>query len=62
MMSISRKCVRISSWSRDFLSTCGERSKSKRCLRVGNGTGPFTTAPVRLAVSTISSADWSIRR
>ena len=30
---------------------------SKRLIRVGNGTGPFTTAPVRLAVSTISSAD-----
>jgi len=29
-------------------------------MRVGSGTGPFTTAPVRLAVSTISSADWSI--
>ena len=29
-------------------------------LRVGSGTGPRTTAPVRLAVSTISAADWSI--
>ena len=29
-------------------------------MRVGSGTGPFTTAPVRFAVSTISSADWSI--
>ena len=32
MMSISRRCVRISSWSREVLSTCGERSRSKRCL------------------------------
>ena len=31
-------------------------------LRVGKGTGPRTTAPVRFAVSTISSADWSISR
>ena len=29
-------------------------------MRVGMGTGPLTTAPVRLAVSTISRADWSI--
>ena len=41
---------------------CGERSRSKRSMRVGRGTGPLTTAPVRLAVSTISSADWSISR
>jgi hypothetical protein len=33
---------------------------SKRWIRVGSGTGPLTTAPVRLAVSTISCADWSI--
>ena len=26
----------------------------------GQGIRPFTTAPVRLAVSTISMADWSI--
>ena len=32
MMSISRRCVRISSCSRDALSMCGERSRSKRCL------------------------------
>ena len=40
--------------------TFGERSTSKRSIRVGRGTGPRTTAPERLAVSTISSADWSI--
>jgi hypothetical protein len=33
---------------------------SKRFMRVGRGTGPLTMAPVRLAVSTISAADWSI--
>jgi hypothetical protein len=33
---------------------------SKRFMRVGRGTGPLTIAPVRLAVSTISAADWSI--
>ena len=38
----------------------GERRMSKRCMRVGRGTGPLTIAPVRLAVSTISRADWSI--
>ena len=43
MMSINLRCVRISSWSRDALSMCGERSRSKRCLRVGRGTGPRTT-------------------
>jgi len=30
-------------------------------MRVGRGTGPRTTAPVRLAVSTISAADWMDR-
>jgi hypothetical protein len=29
-------------------------------MRVGSGTGPLTMAPVRLAVSTISSALWSM--
>jgi len=28
---------------------------------VGSGTGPETRAPVRLAVSTMRSADWSMR-
>src|SRR5690606_27517604 len=59
-MSIRRWWVRISNWSREVLLTWGERSTSKRSRRVGSGTGPRTTAPVRLAVSTISAADWSI--
>src|SRR5947208_16995557 len=33
-----------------------------RSILVGSGTGPLTVAPVRLAVSTISRADESIRR
>jgi hypothetical protein len=28
-------------------------------FRVGSGTGPEVTAPVRRAVRTISAADWS---
>ena len=32
-------------------------STSKRSIRVGRGTGPLTTAPVRFAVSTISRVD-----
>src|SRR5665213_1927131 len=58
-MSISRLCVRISKCSRLFLSTCGERLTQNRLISVGNGTGPLTNAPVRVAVSTIRSADWS---
>src|SRR5262249_35173498 len=58
-MSSSRLCVRISNCSRDFLSTCGERSTQYLLIFVGNGIGPATLAPVRLAVSTISPADWS---
>src|SRR2546429_548464 len=56
-MSISRLCVRISNCSRDFLSTCGERSTVQRLIDVGRGIGPATSAPVRLAVSTISRVD-----
>src|SRR4029079_6714854 len=52
-------CVRISNCSRDFLSTWGERSTQYLLIFVGNGIGPATLAPVRLAVSTISPADWS---
>src|SRR5205814_10312968 len=37
-------------------------STVKRSILVGSGTGPLTVAPVRLAVSTISRADESIRR
>src|SRR5947208_10591967 len=51
--------MRISNCSRDFLSTCGLRSTVYTVLRVGSGTGPDVTAPVRRAVRTISPADWS---
>src|ERR1043166_10120852 len=51
--------MRISNCSRDFLSTCGLRSTVYTVLRVGSGTGPDVTAPVRRAVRTISAADWS---
>src|SRR3989442_1285121 len=61
-MSISRLCVRISNCSRDFLSTCGERSTVQRLMVVGSGMGPATSAPVRFAVSTISRVDWSRMR
>src|SRR5271156_884280 len=56
-MSMSRLCVRISNCSRDFLSTCGERRTVQRLITVGSGIGPATSAPVRLAVSTISRVD-----
>src|SRR5262249_45332952 len=58
-MSSSRLWVRISNCSRDFLSTCGERRTVNLLMIVGRGIGPATRAPVRLAVSTISVADWS---
>src|SRR5262249_55642619 len=58
-MSISRLCVRISNCSRDFLSTCGDRSTVHLFFAVGSGIGPASRAPVRLAVSTISPVDWS---
>src|SRR5512145_757343 len=61
-MSMSRLWVRNSYWSRASLSACGETSTVKRSILVGSGTGPRTVAPVRLAVSTISRADVSIRR
>ena len=41
-MSRSRLCVRISNCSRDFLSTCGERSTVQRLIAVGRSTGPAT--------------------
>ena len=55
--SMSRLWTRISNCSRDFLSTCGERSTvyTDRC--VGSGIGPAVRAPVRFAVRTISPAD-----
>jgi hypothetical protein len=55
-------CVRISNCSRDFLSTCGERSTVHLFFAVGSGIGPANRAPVRLAVSTISLVDWSSTR
>ena len=33
------------------------KRQQKRLISVGRGTGPLTKAPVRLAVSTIRSAD-----
>src|SRR5205085_166493 len=56
-MSMSRLCVRISNCSRDFLSTCGERSTVHLFFAVGSGIGPASRAPVRFAVSTISVVD-----
>src|SRR5688572_4769536 len=61
-MSMSRLCVRISNCSRDFLSTCGDRSTVHLLIDVGSGIGPASRAPVRLAVSTISPVDWSRMR
>lgn len=58
-MSINRLCARISNCSRLFLSICGLRSTVYLDIRVGNGIGPCTAAPVRLAVSTISAAELS---
>ena len=59
MMSISRLWVRISNCSRASLWTNGPRMTVYFSIRVGSGTGPATAAPVRCAVSTICSADWS---
>src|SRR5437879_5180541 len=61
-MSSTRLWVRISNCSRDFLSTCGERSTVNFSILVGSGMGPRTRAPVRLAVLTISLVDWSSTR
>src|SRR5213079_869073 len=61
-MSSRRLCVRISNCSRLFLSMCGERLTVKRSIRVGNGIGPRTVAPVGLAVLTISRVEWSSTR
>ena len=54
-MSSKRLCVRISNCSRDFLSMWTERSTQYLLIFVGSGIGPATLAPVRFAVSTISS-------
>src|SRR5437588_3652358 len=56
-MSSKRLCVRISNCSRDFLSTCGERSTVYLFFIVGKGIGPAICAPVRFAVATISVVD-----
>src|SRR5207342_3699738 len=61
-MSSTRLWVRVSYWSRASLSTCGDTRMVKRSILVGSGIGPRTCAPVRLAVSTISLAERSIRR
>src|SRR5262245_9697844 len=60
MMSISRLWVRISKCSRESLSLCGERTTQYTLRSVGSGTGPETFAPVRVTVSTILRADWSM--
>jgi large subunit ribosomal protein L3 len=56
-MSMSRLWVRISNCSRLSLSINGERRTVNFSMRVGSGTGPTTSAPVRWAVSTICRAD-----
>src|SRR5213079_350025 len=61
-MSTSRLWVRISNCSRLSLSMNGERRTVNFSMRVGSGTGPATSAPVRWAVSTIWAADWSRSR
>src|SRR6266540_2176572 len=59
-MSINRLWVRISKCSRESLSLCGERTTQYTERSVGRGTGPETFAPVRMTVSTILRADWSM--
>ena len=44
------------------LPTRVEKFTVNRSTLVGSGIGPETFAPVRLAVSTISPADWSSMR
>src|SRR3954468_5320327 len=61
-MSTSRLWVRISNCSRLSLSMNGERRTVNFSIRVGSGTGPTMSAPVRWAVSTIWAADWSSSR
>ena len=56
-MSTSRLWVRISNCSRLSLSMNGDRRTVNFSMRVGSGTGPTTSAPVRWAVSTIWAAD-----
>src|SRR6266536_2648196 len=59
-MSMRRLCVRISKCSRESLSTWGLRMTQYTAFSVGSGTGPATRAPVRVTVSTILRADWSM--
>src|SRR6266446_3769962 len=61
-ISSRRLCVRISNCSRLFLSMCGERLTVNFSILVGNGMGPRTCAPVRLAVATISRVELSRMR
>src|SRR5262249_8870893 len=56
-MSNNRLCVRISNCSRDFLSTCGDRSTVVMLRLVGNGIGPATSPPVLFPVSMLSLSD-----
>ena len=44
------------------LPTLIEKFTVNFSINVGSGIGPATRAPVRLAVSTISMADWSSMR
>src|SRR5262245_25140246 len=51
--------MQIWNCSRDFLSMCGERSTVYTVFFEGSGMGPLISAPVRLAVRTISFAERS---
>ena len=59
-MSSNLLCVRISKCSRESLSLCGERMTVYTDRYVGRGIDPLTLAPVRVTVSTIFFADWSM--
>lgn len=54
VMSISRECVRISNWSRDFLCTKVDLFTVNFSTFVGRGIGPATMAPVLSALSMMS--------
>ena len=56
-MSSNRLCTLISYCSREFLCTNDERIVVYFVFSVGRGTGPFSTAPVRSAVSIIVRVD-----
>src|SRR5215217_9105444 len=59
-MSMRRLWVRISKCSRESLSLWGLRITQYTDFSVGRGTGPAVRAPVRVTVSTILRADWSM--